>query len=35
MSDEVEIEVYFPKGSHFGGQLVNEDKDWGTICYPS
>ncbi len=26
MSDEVEIEVYFPKGSHFGGQLVNEDK---------
>jgi len=23
MTDEVELEIYFPKGTHLGGQLVN------------
>ena len=26
MTGEVEIEIYFPIGSHFGGELVTEDK---------
>ena len=26
MTGEVEIEIYFPIGSHFGGKLVTEDK---------